>query len=391
MDIVIIANFCRDFSKADNGRFTYIANKLALQNDVEIVTSDFHHGKKAHRDKITAQWPFKITFIHEPGYPKNVCLKRFYSHKILAKNLTRYLKNRKKPDVIYCAIPSLDFAEAACRHAKKNNIRFILDIQDLWPEAFKMVLNIPVISSLIFAPMKWQANRIYKSADHIVAVSETYADRAKRVNKTADTSAVFLGTEMNTFDSYMQDKPTYDSKIKIAYIGTLGHSYDVENVIRAIDTLPNKQQIKFIVMGDGPLKGRFEAFAKRFDLNIEFTGKLDYPQMVARLGECDIAVNPIVKGAAQSIINKVGDYAMAGIPVINTLECQEYRELIDEYGAGINCECENVDEIANAILTLCENEELRLKMGAGNRRMAAEKFDREKTYQQICKIIVNEG
>lgn len=388
MDIAIIANFCRDFSETDNGRFMYLAKKLSENNEVEIITSDFYHEKKTHREKVTVKWPFKITYIHEPGYKKNVSIKRFLSHKTLAKNLTKHLKTRKKPDVIYCAVPSLDFTQAASIYAKQYNIKFIVDIQDLWPEAFKMVFNIPVVSNLIFAPMNWQANRIYKSADHIVAVSKTYLQRARQVNKSTDITVVFLGTEMSTFDSYATQNSTNDDKTKIAYIGTLGNSYDIENVIRAIDKLTNKKNLKFVIMGDGPSRGRFEKFAKQFDFEIEFTGRLDYPEMVSRLTDCDIAINPIVKGSAGSVINKVGDYAMAGLPVINTQECQEYRDLIDIYHAGINCECENVDEIANAISILCENEEIRIKMGKGNRKMAAEKFDREQTYQQIKKVIL---
>ncbi len=37
-------------------------------------------------------------------------------------------------------MPSLDVAKVAAKYAKENNIRFIIDIQDLWPEAFRMVL-----------------------------------------------------------------------------------------------------------------------------------------------------------------------------------------------------------------------------------------------------------
>ena len=40
---------------------------------------------------------------------------------------------------------------------------------------------------------------------------------------------------------------------------------------------------------------------------------MSYEDMVQTLVQCDIAVNPIIKGAAQSIINKVGDYAAAGL------------------------------------------------------------------------------
>ena len=124
-----------------------------------------------------------------------------------------------------------------------------------------------------------------------------------------------------------------------------------------------------------------------YQLPVKFTGRLSYEKMVENLSNCDMAINPIRKGSAGSIINKVGDYAMAGLPVINTQECLEYRNLIDIYNAGINCECENEDQIAKAISQLIESKELRNEMGKGNRKLAEEKFDRAITYKEIVMVI----
>ena len=56
----------------------------------------------------------------------------------------------------------------------------------------------------------------------------------------------------------------------------------------------------------------------RLKNNVEFTGRLPYSEMIRRITECDIAVNPIMHGVAKSIIIKVGDYAMVGLSVIST-------------------------------------------------------------------------
>ena len=80
-------------------------------------------------------------------------------------------------------------------------IKFIIDIQDLWPEAFQMVFNTPIISKVVFTPFHWLANAIYRRADEVCAVSNTYTDRALKVNKKCkEGQAVFLGTELDTFD-----------------------------------------------------------------------------------------------------------------------------------------------------------------------------------------------
>ena len=105
--------------------------------------------------------------------------------------------------------------------------------------------------------------------------------------------------------------------------------------------------------------------------------------MVSLLTQCNIAVNPIRKGSAGSVINKVGDYAMAGLPVINTQECQEYRNLLIEYNAGINCNCEDAKSVSVALKRLIKDEKLRNQMSRGSRKLGLEKFDRGMTYQLI--------
>ena len=396
MKILMIANFVSFPFEGGNSRFTYILNMLDnKKNQLELVTSNFRHSTKSKREyspEELSKVSYKITLLDEPGYKKNVSIKRFYSHKILSINLKKYLKKIDKPDLIYCAIPSIDVAYESITFSKKNGIRFIIDIQDLWPEAFKMALNIPIISNVIFYSMKRKVDFIYSNADEIVAVSETYVKRALSVNKKLVKGlSVFLGTDLNYFDKYQKNnKVVYkDNIIRIAYIGTLGTSYDIKLIIDSIKILYSKgiKNIKFVIMGDGPLKESFELYAKQSEIDYEFTGRLDYEKMVGLLSSCDICVNPIVGSSVASIINKVGDYAASGLPVINTQNSEEYKNLIIQYNAGYNCKNGDSKDIADKIETLVNDEKLRKKMGKNNRKLAEEKFDRKITYNKIKKII----
>lgn len=296
-----------------------------------------------------------------------------------------------KTDVLYVAVPSLDVASVAVKYANRNNIRLIIDIQDLWPEAFKMVFRIPVLSDLVFLPMKRKADKIYALADEVVAVSDTYAKRAMRVNKKCKAATVvYLGTEKANFDQYAKIAAEKYVGVTIAYVGSMSASYDLKSVIDAMSKMKSNS-IKLLAMGDGALRTEFTEYAKEKGVNAEFTGKLIYPQMVERLLQCDIAVNPIHKGSAGSILNKVGDYAMAGLPVINTQENQEYRDLLIRYQAGINCECENSDEIAVALKTLVADSQLRAKMSSNARRLGEERFDRKNIYRNLVDLLLNVG
>ena len=391
MDILIIAHFITEFVKDGTSRFIYIAEQLNKQHNVELITSGFDHITKKQRTAQGYELKSKITMLKEPSYPKNVCLKRFYSHAIFGKKLKKYLESRKKPDIIYCAVPSLDGAFYAAKYAKNNNIKFIIDVQDLWPEAFKMVFKIPIISDLVFYPMMRKANYIYSCADTIVGVSETYCKRATAVNrKNAECIPVFLGTKLESFDKYAEENKVIrdDDNFVIGYCGTLGHSYDIKCVLDSMIVLKEKgySNVSFWIMGDGPLKCDFEKYAIEYNLDVTFYGRVPYEKMCGLLCVCDVCVNPIIGSSAASIINKHGDYAAAGIPVINTQLSHEYRKLVDRYRCGINCECSDSIQVADGILYLINHEDERIVMGKNARKLAENLFDRNNSYLNIYKL-----
>lgn len=136
---------------------------------------------------------------------------------------------------------------------------------------------------------------------------------------------------------------------------------------------------------------RFKAYAVLNEVETDFMGRLPYEEMVSYLKSSDIAVNPITKGAAQSIINKHGDYAAAGLPVISTQECREYRELLVKYQAGINCPPNSVSHVVQAMKFLILHDEERENMARGSRKMAEELFDRRYTNRKIIEAIVNKA
>lgn len=393
-DILIVAPFADLPEETGNCRYFYLANQLYIQQkaNVELVISSFAHLKKQQRDDRSKEaYPYPVTMIEEPGYKKNVSFKRFYSHHVMGKNLTAYLKKRKKPDVILCAIPSLDAGKAVAAFCEEHQIRFVIDVQDLWPEAFEMVLHIPVLSHLLFTPWRKSADYIYRHADEIVAVSQTYADRAQRVNtKVKHNHSVFLGTNLPDFDQIVQTssltKP--EGVFLIGYVGTLGHSYDIGDVIRVVAKINQQHNdVWFVVMGDGPLMDSFQSIAKQLHAQVHFTGRLAYPEMVRVLSMCDVAVNPIAHNAAQSIINKVGDYAAAGLPVVSTQECKEYYDLIETRNIGFNCENGDMESMKDAIMNLYEHNDKRIQMGKNNRLLAEERFDRATSYQTIIDLL----
>jgi len=397
MYIIIIANFTLSLDGEREGRFSYLSDAFAQRgHKVELVVTDFSHGLKSPRpDPSYDKYPFIITLCHEPGYKKNISIKRLYSHWVWGKNVYKYLKSIEKPDAIYCAVPSITAAKLAAKYCQQNKVKFVTDVQDLWPEAFCMSIHNKLLQKL-FLPMERSVNRAYAASDLAVAVSDTYVNRTLSVNKKgAKGVTVFLGNDGALFESEKgkHNVERNGDELLLCYIGGLKDSYDIPCVIDAMALVEAdkqfNQKVRFVVIGDGPFRPRFEQYAKEKKINCVFLGSKPYAEMASLLCSCDMCVNPIVKDSAASIINKVGDYALSGLPVINTQESPEYRALIEQYQCGINCGCGNAEQVALAIKKLATEKELRKQMGENSHRLATEKFDRRNTYYTIIEALEN--
>lgn len=389
-DILIIAHFSGP-THASNDRFRELARILSKRGaSIELATSSFVHERKTQRDTSEElAEPFRTTHIFEPDYSSNISVKRIWSHRAMSRNLAEYLNQREVPDVIYCAMPSNDVAAVAADYAKRHGVRLLLDVQDLWPEAFELVLEPKRLARYALTPLRGHADRIYRAADAVVTVSNTYSERVKE-SRGGDVSTTYLGTNLDLFDRHEpQAWDESDKAIQLAYIGTLGRSYDLPLIFDAIRLLKSQQyEVRLHLMGAGPLEEKWRDSTQDLRDEILFHGLLSYPEMVARLRSCDIALNPIVPGAAQSIVNKVCDYAAAGLPVVSTQDCEEYRNLLVEFNAGINCVPEPA-AVASALIQLADNQEIRQEMSRGSRRLAEEHFDRAVTYERLADLVVS--
>lgn len=380
-------------------RFRYIGDFLSDAGyQVDLITTTFQHWEKAQRDIDTIKkedYKFQLKFIYEPGYRKNIDPRRIWSHQIAAKNLTKLLEQEGDYDLVYCEIPPNDVALAAAEYAKKKGIPFVPDVNDLWPEAMRMVVDIPVISDILFYPLKRDAEKVYSLVSGIIGTSDEYRDRPLKNQKLdVPRKTVYVGNEIAEFDKGVETygpqihKP--DGEFWVSYAGTIGTSYDIRTMVLAGRELLDRgmDQIKIKILGGGPLKEELENLAKEKEcVNVEFVGYAPYPKMAAYLAKSDILVNSFVKKAPQSIVTKIGDYLAAGKPMINTCMSPEFRHKVETDGFGINILPEDVKILTDAIVDLYKDKEGCRIMGEKARKIAEEQFDRPESYKKIIELI----
>ena len=380
-------------------RFRSICEMLAdAGHEVDLITTTFQHWEKRQRDVNQIrrdQYKFRIRFIYEPGYRKNVDLLRIFSHKVAATKLKKLLEKTGDYDLIYAEIPPNNVALTAAEYAHKRGIPFIADVNDLWPEAMRMVIDVPVLSMLIFYPLQREAEKVYALASGVIGTSDEYRERPfQKRKRDIPKKTVYVGNELQVFDEgYEKNKDAVvkgEDEFWVSYAGTIGTSYDIRTMVLAAEELKKRgiTNIRFKIMGGGPMKEELEQLAEtRKADNVEFVGYVPYDLMAAYLTKSDILVNSFVKKAPQSIVTKIGDYLAAGKPMINTCMSPEFRNKVKKDGFGVNIIPEDAGILADAVEALYQDPEKRQRMGKRARLVAEEQFDRPKSYQEILRMM----
>ena len=400
-------------------RFRFLSEMLTQHGfDVDLITSSFQHWEKAHRDTSKACYqglPYDIVFIDEPGYQKNLDLSRIRSHHQAAKNLRAHFNaTQGRYSLIYSEIPPNDVARVCAEFADEQHIPFVADINDLWPEAMRMVVDVPVVSDIAFYPFARDAKVVYQLLSGAVGTSDEYTARpAADRTEPYHHETVYVGNDLQAFDEGARanlgsiSKPA--DEVWATYAGTLGASYDIATLIRAAALLDKRRAqylartgaegttdmrrpfpaVRVKILGDGPDRAALEELAREENAPVEFLGYQDHASMAAWLRESDITVNSLVKSAAQSIVTKIGDYLASGKPMINTGSSAEFRAKVTTDGFGLNVEAEDPEALADALEELARTPTLRKIMGARGRAVAEREFDQRTSYLAIVNLIRN--
>jgi glycosyltransferase involved in cell wall biosynthesis len=166
----------------------------------------------------------------------------------------------------------------------------------------------------------------------------------------------------------------------ILYVGRLDLVKGVNYLLQAAKKIiPWYKNIKFLVVGDGSLRKKYEAFSKSFPDNIIFAGfREDIP---ALMNISDIFVLPSLSEGAPNVIMEANS---SGLPVIAT-EVGEIPQMILDGKTGILVKPKDVNGLVNALKRLIDDPLLAKEMGKNGRKRMEEEYD----WEIVCKKIEN--
>jgi glycosyltransferase involved in cell wall biosynthesis len=304
-----------------------------------------------------------------------------------------------KPDIILCAWPTADIANAAIKYGNKHHIPVVLDARDMWPDIFERAFPpwIKPLGRIALMPSKQKAKRLFSAAkgitgvnDHMVRWACSYANRTP---KDSD-KVIYIG------DNYIDDSDLNDSELlekysvsnnswNICYIGSLRNSgLDLDTCISAVKKLEKKySNINLIIAGEGDSKTYLQSIAGESD-NIKFVGWLNRKQMnqVMRASKVGLYCIKNTPDFVDTFSNKAVQYLSAGLPVMSSLNGFS-RQLLKDNAAGIHYEEGNIDNCAKVIETLYLDDCYRNQLARGAFALFEKDFESSKVNQAFMEYL----
>ncbi len=153
----------------------------------------------------------------------------------------------------------------------------------------------------------------------------------------------------------------------VLFVGRLAREKNLPNLLRAASLVVKRfPDTLFLIVGDGPERKRLEHLAKELEIekNVVFEGMVEYDSLPAYYRACDIFVLPSDhEGWGLVLVEAMA----AGKPVVTT-DVGLAGEVVEDGVTGIVVPRRNERELAEAIVRLIEDGELREKIGEEAKR-----------------------
>ncbi len=225
-------------------------------------------------------------------------------------------------------------------------------------------------------------------APYLFSTSNAMAREASKYTKKLFEITPF-GVDMELFNPNKRTRPHDQSPFIIGTVKALSDLYGIDFILKAVSLIRkenNDIDLRVRISGDGPDSEKYMKMAKELDISdiTEFLGRISQSQAASEWANMDVAIIPSVL------------YESFGVAAVEAQACETPVIISDVDGlkettlpekSSIVVEKKNEREIANAIISLFHNPELRIEMGKNGRRFVYDNFEIQKTFEKIEKLL----
>jgi glycosyltransferase involved in cell wall biosynthesis len=216
-------------------------------------------------------------------------------------------------------------------------------------------------------------------ADIIHTVSYAMKEDLVKFNVKHDIVVIHNGINLRNYDNFELDK---DYQNYILYIGRLVFVKNLDVVISAFkDVVKKVPQAKLIVIGDGPMRDKWEKMASESGLShaIEFIGFVSHKRKIELLSKCSSLLLPSTWEPFGLVLLEA--FAMSK-PVLVS-DQKTFYEIVDDGVDGFILPTHDASKWAEKIIFLLSNKTICQDMGNKGRLKVESKFNIDNVVEKI--------
>lgn len=304
--------------------------------------------------------------------------------------------NRKKYDavLIYQLSPVFQ-AVPGILISKLKRLPVLFYVQDLWPDSLEATGAVK--NATILRLIEKFVLRLYRESALILTQSRAFIERishqgipSNRIEYLPNAAEDFYRpVDPSSVSDPFEGVPL---GFRVLFAGNLGKAQSLETIIETAKILSDHIDIQFVFLGDGREREFLESEILRLNLSktVRYLGARPASQMPVFFAHSDVLLVTLrdEKPFSMTVPSKVQSYLACGRPIISNVR-GETALVIQESGAGISCEPESPEKLADTVFKMYRlKRQEREEMGKRGREYFIKNFSSETAVSKLEDFLV---
>ncbi|NMC58418.1 MAG: glycosyltransferase family 4 protein [Candidatus Methanofastidiosa archaeon] len=289
-------------------------------------------------------------------------------------------------DLLMFSTPPITFEKVVQYFKHRHKCIVYLMLKDIFPQN-AVDLGLIKKNTIIYKYFRKKEKKIYAFSDYIGCMSPANMSFIIKNNPQIDENKVELfpntiqvkprDTKTSTFIFRKKFNIPNDAVLFI-FGGNLGIPQGIDFLLDCLDEMRNFNKAYFLIVGDGTEKERIKKKVINLNLkNVVFEDQMEKEDYRQILLECDVGLILLDKRfTIPNYPSRILSYIDMSLPILAATDrASDIKDLLKEAECGLWSYSDNKQDFIKNIKYLCENKDLRIKMGQNGRKYLEQNFD----------------